>query len=465
MVSDDFRAAAFGIGRIWRQRRRGLPLPVREAFLDLLLICKPYFAPDDHKSTAANIAEARAEVRGFIELCGAVADRRAYSRVDVNPGKHDHLECGDLLPPPAPPPDDLECIYSADWTTMAASPPCMVFQSPDVQGAFANDIFRHLPCPRSFWNISAPVFIPSEVPVARECSSTTGLTSQCVDVDIDSMCFQLHESDLEDSVAGDFMVAEFDTDAQSQSSRAESTGGLGFHVPGGIGSIGACCIPVDTVGLQTSDEVSHDFDAAAFMSQSSRTELTDDKGVHVHGHGGYIDAGHSCIVGTSCTTVRPVVSHASGGDSNDFVAGAHSQSSRAESTGASGALVHGDICSPDAGHSFRMKRYKFVHTLSFVPFFEITPDLFDRIDDGVIHLLFHNTGIEDTVGLSITDLNAYISRLLCTHFGRQAKLDPDALRCSIERGLLRGLLVPTSDSFHFKITQSGRSWFMLNFEL
>ena len=89
--SPELRSAAFALGRWWRQERRGLPLDVRESSLDLLLIIQPNIVPTTG-ACPVNIAEARVEVSGLLNLCQGIATRGSM-----------------LLPPPPPPPLPCGC--------------------------------------------------------------------------------------------------------------------------------------------------------------------------------------------------------------------------------------------------------------------------------------------------------------------------------------------------------------------
>jgi len=137
MVSDGFAAAAFSLGKIWRTRRRSLPLDVREAFLDLLIIVQPYFIPDAAKTVSVNIAEARAEVKPLIDLCAALAKRSSPPSVHVvstprdgNIGdqpenvKHQIGKCGDDLTLLAPPPPPSASYTSDDGHLLGKAVPC-----------------------------------------------------------------------------------------------------------------------------------------------------------------------------------------------------------------------------------------------------------------------------------------------------------------------------------------------------
>ena len=66
-ASPELRSVAFALGRLWRQKPRGLPLAVRESFLDLLLVVQPCVLPTCG-SCRVTISEARDDVKGLIDL-------------------------------------------------------------------------------------------------------------------------------------------------------------------------------------------------------------------------------------------------------------------------------------------------------------------------------------------------------------------------------------------------------------
>ena len=102
-ASPELRSVAFALGRLWRQKRRGLPLAVRESFLDLLLVVQADVLPT-HGSCPVTVSEARDDVKGLIDLCKDVAMRPAAVLTVPSP----------TLPPPPPPPIELvsavECV-------------------------------------------------------------------------------------------------------------------------------------------------------------------------------------------------------------------------------------------------------------------------------------------------------------------------------------------------------------------
>ena len=78
-------------------------MEVRESFLDLLLLVQPYIVPNPG-ACPMNIAEARAEVSGLIDLCKGIATRDAMV---------------ELLPPPPPPPLPYGCTNTNNWETLS----------------------------------------------------------------------------------------------------------------------------------------------------------------------------------------------------------------------------------------------------------------------------------------------------------------------------------------------------------
>ena len=97
MVSEGFASATHSLGKLWRTKRRSLPLPVREAFLDLLIVMQPYFLPSEENACATNIAEARQEVSQLVVLCKDIASRPPVP-------EHAPSDFQETLPPCAPPP-------------------------------------------------------------------------------------------------------------------------------------------------------------------------------------------------------------------------------------------------------------------------------------------------------------------------------------------------------------------------
>ena len=104
-ASPELRTVAFALGRLWRQKRRGLPLDVRESFLDLLLLVQPYVVPSPG-SCPVSIAEAREEVSGLISLCKGIATRGSIN--------DDMLMTDLFLPPPPPPPLPYWCTADSN---------------------------------------------------------------------------------------------------------------------------------------------------------------------------------------------------------------------------------------------------------------------------------------------------------------------------------------------------------------
>ena len=160
MVSDGFATTAFSLGKLWRTRRRSLPLDVREAFLDLLIVVQPYFVPDVQRSNAANIAEARTEIKPLIDMCMHVATRAPVTTV------LDTIRGNDMLPLPPMPNIHMSAGYylcddflndPAVVKTLKSSSTEKLF-NPQAAPGVRRPSF--VPFSGRSWNIQAPDFIP-----------------------------------------------------------------------------------------------------------------------------------------------------------------------------------------------------------------------------------------------------------------------------------------------------------------
>ena len=69
------------IGATWRQQRRAVPLVVEEHVLHLLIVLQPFVLPDSAKSTAANVREARSDVRTMLAKMQQLASPGAVTEV------------------------------------------------------------------------------------------------------------------------------------------------------------------------------------------------------------------------------------------------------------------------------------------------------------------------------------------------------------------------------------------------
>ena len=134
-----------------------MPLDVREALLDLLIILQPYFLPKVDHTCACNIAEARVVVAPLCDLLKKLANRDVFKgAVDPSVQMAGSSKCDSTLPPPpAPPPRALD-------VELFTGPP---MNHMDLESTLAKVIQIKLDAPVApsvgkAWNVNAEPFFP-----------------------------------------------------------------------------------------------------------------------------------------------------------------------------------------------------------------------------------------------------------------------------------------------------------------